>query len=129
MLVCIMYAGCKSTAPVQSSDVKGLPKAFNEISDSTNMADIKWKDFFADKNLQSLIDTALKNNVELMITLQEIEIAKSELKFKKGMLFPNVSAGVGYSNEKVGRYTSEGAGDAVTEITPGRLFPDTLSDY
>lgn len=129
LLLSILYAGCKSTAPVQNTALKPLPQAYGSAGDSVNSAEIKWKDFFADKNLVALIDTALKNNVELQMTLQEIEIAKSEVRFKKSFLFPAVSGGVGYGNEKVSRYTSEGAGDAVTEITPGHLVPDPLSDY
>ena len=31
--------------------------------------------------------------------------------------------------EKVGRYTSQGAGDATTEIMPGKEFPDPLVDF
>jgi outer membrane protein TolC len=38
--------------------------------------------FFTNKNLQNLIDTALQNNQELQITLQEIEIAKNEARSK-----------------------------------------------
>lgn len=129
LLICLLYAGCKSAAPVQTSDIKTMPKSYSDVSDSANTAEIKWKDFFADKNLVSLIDTALKNNVELLMTLQEIEIAKSEVRFRKGLLFPNVSGSAAYSNEKVGRYTSQGAGDASAYITPGRLVPDPLSDY
>jgi hypothetical protein len=30
---------------------------------------------------------------------------------------------------KVGRYTSQGAGDASTQITPGKEFPDPLTDF
>jgi hypothetical protein len=29
----------------------------------------------------------------------------------------------------VGRYTSQGAGDASTQITPGKEFPDPLTDF
>jgi len=129
LLLCLAFTGCKNTAPVQDAVLKPIPKSYSDVTDSTNSGEIKWKDFFPDKNLVALIDTALKNNIELMMTLQEIEIAKSNVRFRKGLLFPNVSGGGGYANEKVARYTSEGAGDAVTEITPGRLIPDPLSDY
>ncbi|MCW3070336.1 MAG: efflux system, outer rane lipoprotein NodT family [Bacteroidetes bacterium] len=129
LLICMICAGCKTTAPVQDTALKPMPQSYSSLTDSISSAEIKWKDFFSDRNLVALIDTALKNNVELMMTLQEIEVAKSGVRFRKGLLFPTVSGAVGYSNEKVGRYTSEGAGDAVTEITPGRLIPDPLSDY
>ncbi len=126
----MVYASCKTTAPVLSTDSKGLPRSFNTTSDSSsNTADIKWKDFFSDKNLIALIDTALKNNLDVLSTLQDIEIAKSDVRFRKGLLFPNVTAGAGAGVEKVGRYTSAGAGDASTDMTPGKRVPDNLGDF
>jgi outer membrane protein TolC len=44
---------------------------------------MQWRNFFTNKNLQNLIDTALQNNQELQITLQEIEIAKMKLELDK----------------------------------------------
>ena len=38
-----------------------------------------------------------------------------------------MGAEVGVS--KAGRYTSEGAGNASTEMTPGKLIPDPLMNY
>ena len=75
-----------------------------------------------------MIDIALKNNQELLITLQEIEIAKNDIRVRKGALLPQVGVGVGAGIEKVGRYTSQGAGDASTEISPGKEMPDPLGD-
>jgi NodT family efflux transporter outer membrane factor (OMF) lipoprotein len=76
-----------------------------------------------------LIDTALKNNQELNITLQEVEIAGNEILARKGEILPNVGLQAGAGFEKVGRYTSQGAGDASTEIKPGKEVPDVLPDY
>jgi outer membrane protein TolC len=44
------------------------------------------ENFFTNKNLQNLIDTALQNNQELQITLQEIEIAKNEARIRQGFI-------------------------------------------
>ena len=90
---------------------------------------MQWRNFFRDKELQALIETALQNNQELLITLQEIEIAKNETRMKKAALLPTVGLRAGTGVEKVGRYTSQGAGDATTEITPGKEFPDPLTDF
>ncbi len=98
-------------------------------SDTANTAITPWKSFFKDSLLISLIDTALKNNQELNITLQEINIAKNEIRSKKGAYLPFLHAGTAANVEKVGRYTSQGANDANTEIMPGKKFPDPLSDY
>lgn len=106
-----------------------MPESYVSDIDSTNSAQIKWKDFFADKYLISLIDTAIHNNQDLLITLQDIEIAGNNVKFRKGLLFPTVSGGVAAGIEKVGLYTSQGAGDASTEITPGKIVPEHLADF
>lgn len=128
-LICISFAACNTFTPIRKTDPVALPQSYNDSKDSTNSAQLKCKDFFEDKNLVSLIDTALKNNFDLLITLQDIEIARNDVRVRKGMLFPTVNAGAGVSHEKVARYTSEGAGDASTEITPGKLVPDPLNDF
>lgn len=97
--------------------------------DSTNSATLKWREYFADQNLVALIDTALKNNQELNITLQEIEITRNEIKTRKGEYLPFVGFAGGTGVDKVGRYTRNGALEANNEIEPGREFPDPLSDY
>ena len=97
--------------------------------DSLNVATVSWRTFFTDTNLVKLIDTALANNQELMITLQEIEIAKNDIRAKKGALLPTLDGGLGVGADKVGRYTSQGAGDESTEITPGKKVPEILGDF
>lgn len=129
VLICAAYTACKLPEVAQRSENKNVPAAFNGSQDTVNTASIKWRNFFTDPNLVNLIDTALKNNQELNITLQDIEIAKNEIKARKGELLPNVTYGVGAGFDKVGRYTSSGAGDASTEITPGKEVPEVLPDY
>jgi multidrug efflux system outer membrane protein len=106
-----------------------LPATFGTSSDSSGAAAVQWRNFFNDKDLAALIDTALKNNQELMITLQEIEIARNDVRVRKAAIAPSVSVGGGVGVEKVGRYTSQGAGDASTEIKPGKEMPDPLGDF
>jgi NodT family efflux transporter outer membrane factor (OMF) lipoprotein len=123
----IFYLGCKPPMLTPVRDVKQAPSTFIN-TDSINIAATQWRNFFTDPTLVSLIDTALKNNQELYITLQEIEIARNEIRMKHGRLFPTVEGGVGAGMEKVGRYTSQGAGDASADITPGKLVPEMLGD-
>lgn len=87
-----------------------------------------WRDFFQDSVLRSLIDTALQNNHDFKITLQELAIAKSAITAKQGALLPSVSANLGAGISKVGRYTAEGAGNVGTELTPGRKIPTVIPD-
>ncbi|MBC8985310.1 TolC family protein [Pedobacter sp. N36a] len=125
----IAVAGCKVPSVAIQTSNTAVPEVYSNSKDSTNIAAMPWRSFFKDQNLINLIDTALKNNQELKITMQEIEIAKNEIKIKKGELLPTLGLGGGIGVEKVGRYTSQGAGDAGTEIAPGKAVPDPLMDY
>ena len=97
--------------------------------DTVSMAAAPYRQLFNDPNLVNLIDTALRNNQELQRTLQEIEIARNDIRFRQAALLPAAVVGVGAGVEKVGRYTSQGAGDATTDIKPGKPFPDPLGDF
>ena len=118
---------CKTPAVVSSTSNQVVPETYSNNKDTTNMSNIPYKKFFKDKNLQDLIDIAINNNQELMITLQEIEIAKNDIKFRKGRLLPTVNIGAGAGVEKVGRFTSQGAGDFATQSV--EEFPDPLTDF
>ena len=114
---------------MQDKELQPIPTAYIDSKDTINSADIKWNTFFTDTNLVALIDTALKNNIEMLTTWQDLEIARNDVRFRHGQLLPLVSAGAGLGIEKVGRYTSQGAGDASADITPGKRVPDNLQDY
>lgn len=125
----LAVTSCKAPDIEPSKATAQVPETYGNVADTTNMAKIPWKMFYKDPYLTDLIDTALKNNQELMITLQEIEMAKNDIRVRKGALLPTVGVKAGTGVEKVGRYTSQGAGDASTEITPGKEMPDPLGDF
>lgn len=125
----LLLASCSVKPLMKKDENKNTPASFNSSQDTTNSAQLKWNIFFSDPNLQALIDTALLNNQELNIMLQEIEIAKNEVSARKGEYLPFVGLGGASKVEKVGRYTSQGANDATTEIKPGKATPDPLPDF
>jgi outer membrane protein, multidrug efflux system len=127
--ICLAYAACKTPVLTSRTENRTVPAGFNNSQDTVNAGAIKWTAYFTDPNLVALIDTALKNNQELNITLQEIEITKNEVTARKGEYLPFVGIKAGAGVEKVGRYTSQGAGDATTEIKPGKEMPDPLGDF
>jgi NodT family efflux transporter outer membrane factor (OMF) lipoprotein len=63
------------------------------------------------------------------MALQRIEMARAGVRQSSGALLPQVSAVAGAGVQKVGRYTTEGAGNATTEITPGRAVPTHVTDF
>jgi outer membrane protein, multidrug efflux system len=128
--VSMLYTSCTGRLSLpQRTENKETPASYKDSQDTTNMVKQTWKEFFTDPNLAALIDTALMNNQELNITLQEIQIAKNEVKARKGEYLPFVGVGAVAGVEKEGRYTSQGASDATTEYKPGKTVPDPLGDY
>lgn len=133
-IVCVLltFTGCKTPELVQKTENKNVPSAYTAngtAQDTVSSASMKWKQYFTDKYLAALIDTALVNNQELNITLQEIEIARSEVRARKGEYLPSIGLRAGASVDKVGRYTSKGASEATTDIMPGKEMPEPLQDY
>lgn len=96
-------------APEASREV---PATFTTDQEGpTITAQQHWDLFFTDPNLRELIDTALSNNQELNIALQEIIVAKNEAAGLKGEYLPRLDAGAGAGIEKVGSHTSQGVSD------------------
>lgn len=120
---------CKMFKVPLRSVNENIPAAFNKKADTTNTSKVKWSEFFTDKNLTALIDTALKNNQELNITLQEIQTALYEVKAKKGEYLPFVNVGAGAGLDKVGRYTRNGVLEENLDAQPGKKFSVPLGDY
>ncbi len=129
-MVSMTVAIYSCTPELQVKEVsKNLPDLYKDETDTTNSAQMNWREYFTDPNLVALIDTALMNNQELNITLQEIEISRNEVMARKGEYLPSVGLGAGAGFDKVGRYTRNGALEATTDIEPGKEFPEPLGDY
>lgn len=126
--IALVVVGCTPTL-IKKTENTTVPDSYAASLDTTNTATIKWKDYFTDPNLAALIDEALQNNQELNITLQEIQISQNEARIRKGEYLPSVGMGAGASVDKVGRYTSQGANDANTDIKPGMEMPEPLPNY
>ncbi|MFN8349788.1 MAG: efflux transporter outer membrane subunit [Spirosomataceae bacterium] len=131
VFVALTYTACTVPTLVQKSEHKltatsyGGPKG----SDSVNTAKVSWKSYFTDPYLIALIDTAFKNNQELNITLQEIEIARNEVMARRGEYLPFVGYGGTIGVEKAGRYTQVGTSEANLEIKPGKETPEPLPNF
>jgi NodT family efflux transporter outer membrane factor (OMF) lipoprotein len=104
-------------------------KYVDQTTDSTNSAQLKWSDLLKDDNLTKLIDTALTNNQELRIMMQQIDVAQNEIKARKGEYLPFITYGAGTEVEKVGEYTRNGAVEKNLDIKDGEEFPEPLTDY
>ena len=129
LLLSLLIVSCAIPKITVRETNKNAPESYYGSVDTTNIADQNWKLFFKDPFLIALIDTALSNNQELNILLQEIQIGSNEVMAKKGEILPTISVGGAAEGEKVGRYTSQGANDANTDIAPGVETPEFLGDF
>lgn len=116
---------------VQDNLKNAIPPEYAERQDAVqpNSGLTPWRQFFTDPVLVQLIEAALQNNQDLMIALQDIEIAKSNVLYRNGKLMPTVDIEAGAGVSKAGRYTSEGAGDATTPIRNTQRMPDPLPNF
>jgi NodT family efflux transporter outer membrane factor (OMF) lipoprotein len=124
----VLLVGCVPKL-ITKKENKSVPASYKGSQDSTNVANIKWKDYFNDSNLAALIDTALKNNQELNIMMQEIQISKNEIRARKGEYLPFIGLRGGAGADKSGRFTRNGAVEKNLQIEPGKEFPEPLPDY
>lgn len=127
--LCLMFANCKVPKIIDSPTRMPVPESFALARNRTDLTPLNWRVFFKDQDLQNLIDTALARNQELQITLQDLSVAKNDARVRQSLLLPAVNARLSAGLDKVGRYTSQGAGDATTDIAPGIETPEPLTDY
>lgn len=88
----VFVSGCKVAPPPQLPEIKEVPETFLGKADSTSMGDLVWEDFFTDKKLLELVDTALRDNLDLLSTIQRVEVARANYQVRRGALFPSLRA-------------------------------------
>lgn len=121
--------GCASLDTNLSIPEKEIPASFqNQENTAPSIAGIDWRQYFTDPLLVKLIDDAVANNIDLQMALQRIEVSRSSVKLANGALLPKVDLNIGGGVQKFGLYTMDGAGNASTEITPGQIVPENLTD-
>jgi NodT family efflux transporter outer membrane factor (OMF) lipoprotein len=125
-VVCL--SACKIPALVSKQENKTVPAYYNAAQDSTNIASIKWHQYFTDPFLNAIIDSALKNNQELNIALREIEIDKNEIQARKGEYLPFVNIAGVAGIDKTGKYTWDGLAEEDLKANPEKS-PKYIGDF
>ncbi len=105
---------------VEKKQTFNVPKKYDtpQLQGSVTVdsaASISWRHFFSDPDLVTLIETALANNQEFNITIQDIEIAANEVKERQAEYLPKVGLGAGASYIRPSENTTEGVLDKITE--------------
>lgn len=70
----------------------------DQISDDTSsIANLDWREIFKDEKLQDYIATALANNLDIRMALQQIEVAAAYVRQGKAGYFPTFNLGADYA--------------------------------
>jgi outer membrane protein, multidrug efflux system len=127
--VFLLLYSCKPLESVQPIREPAMPAMYQQSADTSNSALISWKEFFNDRYLARLIDSALLNNWDVQMAFQRMQIAQSDVLLSNGVLKPRVDATVTSALRRYGLYTMDGAGNSSTFMLPGKIVPTNLPDY
>jgi len=104
-----MPAGC-TMAPKYARPAAPIPAewpsgpAYSEVRGATQVSDVQdlhWREFFADKKLQQVIGTALTNNRDLRVAALNVEQARALYGVQRAELYPAVAATGSLSKERI----------------------------
>ena len=119
LAVLLLLEGCVPALPQgaarEANTVVPSSYAGGAGGDSSS-AFVDWSDFFGDPYLVALIDTALQNNQELNIAVQENLIASYEVMGRRGEIYPSLGLGTGAGVERVSHASSQGASDEMAGL-------------
>jgi NodT family efflux transporter outer membrane factor (OMF) lipoprotein len=128
-VILLAGAGCTAPKATQADRSVDLPRHYESPAD-TGMADLApWKLFYTSPYLNSLIDTVLASNYDLLMATQRIRVSQAMVRQARAPLSPQVNAAIVPSIRKFGLYTMDGAGNIVTDIEAGKIVPTNLPDF
>ena len=121
-LLTVLFTACKVGKNYQRPQVD-LPKQFNTIAyaDTSSIADVEWRKFFADTTLQGLIDRGIKYNYDLQIALKRIDIADQQVKQAKLLLTPELNLQV---SGQYNRFSKNGISGVTSGVTGSNHYED-----
>lgn len=96
---------------------------FGNETDTTSIANIKWQEFFKEKELIQLIDNALIKNSDLLVAEKNINIANLQFKQSKWGNIPQVNA---FANASSNRLSENSLSGVSTNLFLGQ---NHIEDY
>ncbi|WP_316801235.1 efflux transporter outer membrane subunit [Pedobacter frigidisoli] len=128
----LLLAACNPVKRVTLPETVKLPEKFNTMVPVPEEA-LRWKSIFTQKELDTLISGALKNNLDMKSGIQRVLIAGANLKLSKAALFPALRASVSGGLDQFGKYTMNGVGNYDTNfsenINADQKIPGPTPDY
>ena len=107
----------------------GLPTEFQGPNSPDNSAQLGIDEFYNDRMLTSLIEKALRDNRELKVLNEEVQIAGNEVLARSGAYLPFVTVAANSGLNRYSRFTEEGAGILDDAYLPGKHFTNPSGNY
>ena len=86
-------------------------------TEERSLTDMPWAQLFRSSELEALVREALKNNSDLRIAAERVEIARAQYGIQRAALYPSVTAGASDTRARQPSYaspTSNGVGQTVS---------------
>lgn len=107
-----VVSGCKIAEPPALPEAAKMPETYIGHTDTLTDGAIHWQEFFTDPQLVTLIETALKNNFDMLTAIQRVEMARADYNIRAGAILPSLNlagtADLGSVNDNM---VAEGAQD------------------
>jgi outer membrane protein, multidrug efflux system len=102
LLSALSLAACKVTQPYRRPDNIAGSGLYRDttITDTTSIANIPWRQFFADSLLQNLIEEGMRNNLDIGIAVARIHEAAANFRQSKEAFYPSLLANANGSLQK-----------------------------
>jgi multidrug efflux system outer membrane protein len=88
--------------------------------DAPQADQVKWREFFSDKQLQAVIEMALANNRDLRMAALNVEKVQALYQIQRAQQFPTVAAGINAEGYRLpASLSSSGKASTVTQVQMG----------
>lgn len=121
-------SSCRITGDLSESKTIDIPELFRTDFQADSNFVPPFQSIYQDSILHWLIQEGISHNAEMNKLRAELLIKFWETSYRRSLFLPQTQINSEVSSEKVGRYTSQGANDANTDIKPGLATPEFLGN-
>ena len=133
-ILALMTSGCMSMEPKYVRPDAAIPASW-PVGDpylaqsEAALPAVTYKDIFRDPRLQTLIDQALVNNRDLMVSVANIEAARAQFQIQRAQQFPQVGASTGVTLTGDRGGSGSGSGSASGSSGSGKSSKSVTAEY
>lgn len=132
LAILLILTACSSLKETAIPETIKMPEKFNDVGSAPEEA-LGWKSIFTQKDLDTLISIAMKENLEMKSGVQRVIMAGANLKLSKAALLPTLSASITGGIDQFGKYTMNGVGNYDTNFSENidskQRIPNPTPDY